>query len=305
MDLNFHQLEVFCLVAQVKSFSKAARLAHLTQPAISAQIQSLESSLDVILFNRTSTGVQLTEAGQVVHHYVKKMLRLQEEMEKQVAIINGEDNLELVVGGTSTVGNYALPCSIWTFKEKFPKLQIRLEVGNTREILQKLQDGALDVAVVEGPLSNPGSDWIIKDIATEEMILVAPNHGSYANREFIMAKELIEVPLIHREIGSGIRKTFEDALISVGVNPSNLNIAAEMGSIDAIKSAVEAGLGLTVACKMSVQKELRHGTLKTIDIKDLPLSITFRVIYRPGEFPNPMAQRFVKFITSPDQRAFC
>lgn len=303
--MNFNQLEVFCLVAQVKSFSKAAKLAHLTQPAISAQIQSLEASLNVTLFNRTSTGVQLTEAGQVVHHYVKKMLRLQEEMEKQVTALSGEENMELIVGGSSTVGNYALPCSIWTFKEKYPQLQIRLEVGNTREILQKLQDGTLDVAVVEGVINPVGNDWVVKDISIEDLVLVAPPQSPWSQKDTLTLEELKEIPLIQRELGSGIRKTFEEALRGAGLDPSTLNVVAEMGSIDAIKSAVEAGLGLTIACRMAVQKEIRHGSLKALTIKDLPLSITFKVIYRPGEFPNPMAQRFVRFIAAPDQRAFC
>ncbi|WP_170270310.1 LysR family transcriptional regulator [Heliorestis acidaminivorans] len=85
--MNFNQLEVFCLVAQVKSFSKAAKLAHLTQPAISSQIQSLESNLNVTLFTRTNTGVHLTEAGKVAHHYIKKMLQLQEELGKDLTLL--------------------------------------------------------------------------------------------------------------------------------------------------------------------------------------------------------------------------
>lgn len=284
----------------MKSFSKAARLAHLSQPAVSSQIQNLEKKLNTVLFHRTSTGVHLTETGKAAHYYIRKIVDLQVEMEKQIANLSEAEQMEFIIGGSSTAGNYILPELIWKFKEQHPKLQILLEVGNSREILIKLLDGKLDAAVVEGPITLKEHKWIVRHLLKEELVLISSCYGPFSSFSSILSKELLKVPLIFREDGSGVRKTFEKALAAKQVDISKLNIVAEMGSIDALKSAVEAGLGLTVTCRLAVQKELEQGVFKTIEIKDLLLFTSFHLVYQIGRQPNKITQLFANFLTPDD-----
>ena len=301
--MQISQFEIFMMVSRLKSFSKAAKLLYMTQPAISNHIQAMENYYGTKLFNRHSHGVSLTKAGEVVYTFAQKILSNHDAMEKEIDRVLNIKNQNLIVGASSNVGNYALPCSIWTFKEKYPEVNIRLEIGNSATIVQQVLDNKVHLGVLEGPVEH--DDLKIIPVFSDHLILIAPPSGKWLKRDSITLKELRRESLLIREEGSGSRRIWENLLEEAGMSLNDFKIAAEMGSIDAIKSAVESGLGVSVASRVSVQKELRRGSLREIKIEGIPSSIQFRVIHRVELDEPSLATRFIRFLGSPEERSFC
>ncbi|WP_366922538.1 LysR family transcriptional regulator [Metallumcola ferriviriculae] len=301
--MQINQLEIFCMVAQIKSFSKAAKLLYMTQPAVSNHIISMENYYGAKLFHRHSYGVSLTEVGDVVYKHSQKLLDLHDAMEKEIDKVLSKENRKLVVGASSTIGNYTLPCSIWAFKEKYPTVDISLEIGNSATIIKTVLNNQVNLAVVEGPINH--KDLEATDVFQDELILITPPKGKWLDIQEITLTEIKKEPLIIREQGSGIRKLWEEFLQSNGLDLTDLQVVTEMGSIDAIKSAVESGLGVAIVSKLSVKKEIRRATLREVKIKDIVSDINFQIIYRPEKNQPTITKRFIRFLTVPEERSFC
>ncbi len=303
MKVQLGQLEVICAVAEEKSFSKAARKLHLTQPAVSAQVQSMETALGTRLFVRHSRGVQLTRAGKVVYEHARRILELKCSMEQSVQNLVNTENKHLVVGASETVGNYALPCSIWTFKQRYPDVNLKLELGSSSQVIQHVVRNTIDLGIVEGPVDN--EDLVVTDISSDELVVITPADAGRENWESLPLQELSTQPFILREEGSGLREAIETALADKGIKVSDLNVVAQMYSNDAIKSAVESGLGISILSRLSVQRDIRRGHIKALRLEGLPMKVPFQLVYRAGKFHSQVAKRFISFIVEPSERAFC
>jgi LysR family transcriptional regulator, transcriptional activator of the cysJI operon len=302
--MQIHQLEMYCMVARLKSFSKAAKLLFMSQPAVSNQIQSLENYYGTRLFDRHTHGVSLTSTGEVVYDYAIKILDLHDYMEKEIDRVLNVENKKLVVGASSSVGNYSLPCSIWTFKDKYPEIEISLEIANTSSIIQYVLEERVHLGVVEGPIEH--KDLASKDVSDDQLILIAPPTDEWLEYSQISIPDIKKHPLIMREHGSGIRKIWEDIVMNYSqIHLDEFKIIAEMGSTDAIKSAVESGLGIAVLSRLSVQKELRRGTLTGIEIEGVANAIKYQLVYRRDKFQPSLTSRFIRFLSRPEERSFC
>lgn len=301
--MTLNQFNIFCAVAEEKSFSKAAKRLHLTQPAISGQVKALENTYNLCLFQRTPSGVNLTEAGNIVYQYAKQIHHILEGMEDSLAILAKNQPCRLVVGASTVVGSYPLPCTIWVFKEHQPQANIQLEVENSSVILQKIKSASLDFAIIEGSVDD--EDIVQLNCLTDEMALVVPNVEPWIYRGNITLDELLTLPLIIREEGSGIRSVIENELKKQGVSISNLNVFTEMSKLQSIKSAIEAGHGLSILPKLTVRKELYTKTLKALPVQGLNFELTCKIIYHKNKFLTDIAKDFIRLITDPEQRAFC
>ncbi|MGF7184669.1 DNA-binding transcriptional LysR family regulator [Desulfitispora alkaliphila] len=303
--MNRNQLEVFLNVARTKKISSAAKLLHLTQPAVSTQIKALENYFQTPLFIRSKKGVELTEAGQVVQNYAKKILQNFDSMEQEVDYILGVENQKLTIGATETVGNYAIPCSIWTFRDKYPNAQISLKVGSLSEIVRDLEEGKIDLAVMETVTGVDTKEFNLKDASSDEIIVIRPKDDKYKHLENIFFEQLKEYPFILPAYGFGIRESLEFALEQGGLKEIDLNVISELGSLEAIKSSVKAGYALSICSKMAVQKELHDGDLVEVRLVDLVMPITFKVVYPESNFLSTIAHRFLRFIATPDELTLC
>lgn len=301
--MHLNQLRVFCAVVEAKSFSQAARGLHLTQPAVSMQVRSLEEDLGAELFERNYRGIALTPVGKLVYEHAKEILAICESMHGAIDSILQRENAQLIVGASHTVGNYALPCSIWTFKQRHPESHIRLEIASSADVLRRVLDNTVDLGIVEGPVM--ADDVKIREISSDELVVIAPVAPPWLTRETISLKELKKEPIILREEGSGIREALQVILAGAGITLPDLNVVAEMQSNDAIKSAVESGLGLSIISRLTVQREIRRGLLKAIYIDGVPSEIKFSLLYRPQRYQTALAKRFIRFLTSPEERGFC
>lgn len=301
--MQLGQFDLFCQVARVKSFSKAAKLLHISQPAISAQIHSMEEFYGIKLFERTPHGVTLTPAGTVLFDYAKQILELHEDLERKLTGMADEKNQKLVIGATPTVGGHALACGIWTFKDKYPDLQINLEIDNPQEIVTKIFEKDVDVAIVECPVRNH-KGLTVKTVFTDELVAIVPNNEQWAGRTSVTMEELMKNRLILREEGSELHCILDEALKPLNMRFTDLKPRTTISSATAIKTAVENGHGVSIGLRLTVQKELRHGNILALTIDKADPRVEYNLVYRDDDLTS-VAKRFIRFITSPGELEVC
>ena len=306
--MNISHLEAFCLAVKTGSITKTARLLHISQPALSLQIQDLENSLQTILLARNNKGVSPTAMGEIVFNYSTKIIKLAENMRKEIDRLK-EDVLEdLIVGASCTVGNFALPCSIYIFKEEFEAHDISLHISSVEDVLEKLISGSISVGVIEGSVSGYLKEIIkaeglqSKRIARDELVLIAP-YDEWEHVSEISKDELSELAFIFREKGCGIRETIEETFMKNDIDMDDLNIRLELNSTNAIISSVAAGNGVSILPKMALRKELRHRTLKALKIKDITFAHNIYLLISP-QSKSKLSAKFIDFLSSPS-RGFC
>lgn len=302
----FGQFEIIPVIAKTKSFSKAAKILHLSQPAISNKVQAMEDYYKVKLFNRTAQGVTLTKAGQIVAAYADQFIGLHQSMDDDLRQVTSLASSNLSVGASCTAGNFAMPCSIGAFKQSFPDARIKLDIANTSVTVKKLLDQEIDVAVVEGELNYPGIKTHLLD--QKELVLVCSANDALGCRNEITLRELKNKPFIMREKGAAIPEVLKKAFNELGFDLYDFNIAAEMNSIHSVKAAVEGGLGISIVPRIAVINELTSGLLKEVSIKDFAdrrLTIDIHLVYLADEGPSLAAQKFIQFLTKSNNPGFC
>lgn len=294
--MNLYQLHIFKTVADKKSFSGAAQALFISQPAVSMHIKSLEDHFGTRLFDRNTQQVTITEAGRILYEYVEKILSLQDEAEKDISALTGCIRGTLSVGASFTVGEYVIPQVLGCFKKQHPQVRALLKVTNTEQIVKLVLKQALDLGLVESRVDN--FELIAKPFMKDELVVLLPVDHPLAGKKFILIDELVALPFILREQGSGTRKITEDRLKEAGINLSELNVVMELGSTEAVKEAVEAGFGATIISKWAVQKELKLGTLVAVKVKEVSLVRKFYVIYNKNKFQTPVVKEFISFLSS-------
>ncbi|SJZ33837.1 LysR family transcriptional regulator [Selenihalanaerobacter shriftii] len=303
--MKIYQFKIFNTVTQVKSFSKAANLLYLSQPAISKHIKSMEEYYGTRLFNRTSQGVNLTKAGRTVYEYGKKLLETHDNLEKEIDKHLNLENLNLIVGASVTPGEYLLPCTIWTFKDKHPKIDIQLKVNHTEEIIQEVLNNKVSIGIVEGEVP-PETNLNTKKIMYDELKFIAS--PLKFKKDIISLEELKESPLILLNESFGIRQKFNQFIDSNNLKIDDLNIITEMDSITAIKSAVESGLGVSIVSHSSIKKEIYQDIIKTFDINNTSkdkLRVKFKLIHQNQTDQPNIITRFITFLSIQNEQIFC
>lgn len=300
--MDNYQLKIFCTLTRAQSFSKAAKMLHMSQPAVSTQIKNLEEFYQGQLFERTPHGVILTSAGEVFYDYAQRILDLYDEMEQQLESVLQRKSHQIIVGASTTIGNVSLPCSIYLFKEEYPQVSIRLDIANSDEVLRKVMADEVDIGVLEGYHESTELNAI--PVTSDELILiVSPNHSQEEGS--ISFADFLKMPLILREDGSGTRKILAAALEKHGQSINDLNVITEMTTVDAIKSAVEAGLGVGIVPRLAVRKEAYLGSLKVLKIKEMDMPLDFNIIYPIHKSLSTAAKRFIRFLSDPEERYLC
>jgi DNA-binding transcriptional LysR family regulator len=308
MDLN--HLQTLCTVIEAGSISKAARQLFVTQPAISVKIQEIEAFYQVKLLERTNKGVVPTEIGLFVYQESQRILEMLENMRREIsrAIDPVKD---VTVGASSTIGNFALPCTIFVFKERFPEYKVLLNICNSAQVMDKLAGRKVEIGLIEGPLTEPikkklsGEGIVSKRIARSELVLVAPHTEEYRELGPVTLEVFQQMPLILREPGSGIRAHIEQIMAERNLRLADLNVVLELNSINAIISAVASGKGVSLLPRMAIRKELRYRTLIVLDkAEDVVFHHDFTLLYKPAQLKKQAAKAFITLLKS-RERGFC
>lgn len=294
--MDDHKLKVFCTVAETKSFSKTSEIIHLTQPAVSLQIQALEEIYETKLFDRSSSTVVLTPSGEVLYKYAKEILNLYASAEKVIGEITGLVKGSISIGASSTIGNYLLPAIITDFKRTHLKIKIHLLVGNTKRVVELLNSGNIDLGLVEGEVTRQKMQ--VDKLIPDELLLVVPAYHPWAKKKEVSISELTKEPFIFREGGSGTRQMIEKFLASHGVSAQSLKVSMVLGSTEAIKAAVENGLGVSIISRWAARKESKYGTLSLLRIKEQKMLREFSMITNKGAVSSHAVDEFLTYIKS-------
>ena len=292
--MHDHKLKVFCAVADTGSFSKASKMVNLTQPAVSLQIQALEESYETALFERSGKNITLTPAGKLLYQYAKDILNLYSSVEKEINNLTGLSKGSLQIGASSTIGNYLLPTVIIAFKKKYPKIDVNLFVSNTKGIIELLNAGRIDIGLVEGDVPKQSLD--VEKLLEDELVLIMPPDHLWVKRKNISVSELLSQSVIMREDGSGTRQMIEKHLIANKISPNNLRMSLVLGSTEAIKSAVEHGMGVSILSNWTVKKEVQFGTIKTNTFRDIRFIRNFNIVFHKRGALINTAKDFFDFL---------
>ncbi len=292
MDLR--QLEIFAKVAELGSFSRAAEALFLTQPTVSEHIRTLEEELGVRLLDRLGRGAAVTRAGQLLLSHATRMLALQREAAQAIDNFKGRMSGELLVGASTIPGEYVLPPIIGRFKDKFPDISTTLLIGDSQTVVDWVADGRAEVGVVGARLSHRGVEY--KELMPDDVVVVVPVSHPWHGRKQATLEELRAEPLLVRERGSGTRAAFERALAEASVDLGSFRIVGEMGSTQAIKQAVKAGVGLSVVSKRAVEEECRSRVLWCLRLKDLKVTRSFYIATHKERSRSPLAEAFRAFL---------
>ncbi len=292
--MDDHKLKVFCIVAETKSFSRASEIIRLTQPAVSLQIQALEEMYGTKLFNRSGCIITLTKAGQMLYGYAKEISALYSAAEKEIGEFTGLVKGIVSVGASSTIGNYILPAVVAEFKRKYPKVGVHIHIGNTKNVVEFLSAGNVDVGLVEGEVNK--QKLTVEKLIPDEMVFIMSPFHPWAKKSTISIIDLSKEPLIFREEGSGTRQMIEKYFSKHGILQQNLKISLIMGSTESIKNAVEEGLGVSIVSKWATKKETQYRSLKIATFKEDKFVRDFSLIYRKSKERSHTLESFMKFL---------
>ncbi|WML90206.1 selenium metabolism-associated LysR family transcriptional regulator [Thiothrix lacustris] len=289
------RLQVFHAVARLLSFTKAAEVLHMTQPAVTFQIRQLEDQFDTRLFDRTHNRVSLTEAGKITFEYSERIFEQYSEMENAIREMTNDISGSLTIGASTTISEYMLPSLLGEFNSKNPDVRLRLRVSNTEGIVSMVENNVIDLGVVEGMVNN--KNLLVEVCRQDELVLIVPPTHALASKSAIKMKDVLEYPFICREEGSGTREVVLDYLYALGMDKHAMNACLELGSPEAVKGAVEAGMGVSIVSSASIGKELRLGSLVAIPL-DPPLTRDFSFVRQRQKFKVRAMEELLEFARS-------
>jgi DNA-binding transcriptional LysR family regulator len=290
---NF-RLRVFRAVAEHLNFRKAGESLYLTQPAVTLQIKALEEELGTRLFQRGASGVRLSEAGRILVPYAEQLSRITEEAENSLARLKGDAAGHLALGASTTIAQYILPRPLAQFAGRFPAIQLQVFSENSEQIAAGVSSGRFGLGLIEGPAMR--NDLKVEAWFEDELFLAVPQSHEWAQAGVVAAAQLVDVPLVMRERGSGSRHVVEQALQKAGLRLGALRIAMELDSTEAILSCVENGLGLGFASEWAMQRRLLAGSLAALRLEGQRMNRRLSFVLPQGPDTNPAALTMRRFL---------
>lgn len=293
--MDLWQLTIFCKVVEQRSFSRAGRIIHLSQPTVSSHIKDLESHFGCRLIDRMGREALPTREGELLYQYALKLLSMRDEAESAVGRFRERISGRLVIGGSTIPGGYLLPKLLSGFLERYPDVYPALKVADTGAILKDVRRGEVELGVVGAATSDAR---IVQEVLLEdEMKLIVPDDHRWANRNQVRLSELSGEHFIIRESGSGTWRSIQESLKNKGVRLETLHIVCELGSTEAVVQGVKNRMGLSIVSPIAVAEELRAGTLKALRIEELMLTRNFYLALHRHRSLSPPAQAFRRYLT--------
>ncbi|HEY9446078.1 MAG TPA: LysR family transcriptional regulator, partial [Burkholderiales bacterium] len=281
-------------VARHLSFTKAADVLFMTQPAVTFQVKQLEEHFNTRLFERNPGKIALTPAGTLVLSYAERILALSEEMETRVGELTGAVSGPLLLGASTTIAEFMLPQILGEFRARHPQVQAHLSVANSETIENRVADNTLDLGLIESPSHLPSLHTEI--CCDDELVMIcAPGHA-LAQRTAVPAEELAECPYVSREEGSGTREFADQYFKHCGVALEDLEVVMELGSPEAIKGVVATGMAVSIVSRATIAKEVKLKLLVAVPLEP-PLIRTLSLVYPREKFRSKLLDTFADFAT--------
>jgi DNA-binding transcriptional LysR family regulator len=290
MHITLRQYRVFEAVASHLSFTKAAKELHLSQPAVSMQVKQMEEQVGLPLFEHMGKQIHLTEAGQEIYYYSRSISQLLAEAEEVISELKGARRGRLTISVASTA-NYFVPALLGIFHERFPEITVSLDVTNRETLMRQLEENEVDLVVMGKPPKE--IDLEAGAFMDNPLVVIAPPDHPLAQEKNIPMSRMEDEIFLTREAGSGTRSAIERFFNEHGVK---LNTGMEIASNEAIKQSVQAGLGLGLLSRDTLELELALNRLVVLDVEDFPIVRHWYVMHRKGKRLTAVAQAFKQFL---------
>jgi len=269
----------------------------MTQPAVTFQVRQLEEYFNTRLFDRAHNRISLTDAGKRVYEYADEIFDIYAKMDNAVRDLTGEISGVLIIGASTTIAEYMLPSLLGDFKKKYPDVNVQLRVSNSDGIVHMVENNDIDLGVVESPVLN--KNLVVEECRKDRLVAIVPPQHALSNKKEVTIKELLEHEYIAREEGSGTREVIHEQLAEAGMKSADLHISMELGSPEAIKGAVEAGMGVSIVSEVTIHKELEIGTLVALELTP-SLERPFSFVHQKQKFRQRAMDELLDFA-----RAYC
>jgi DNA-binding transcriptional LysR family regulator len=266
-DLQLPHLTTFSKAAELNSFTGAAKALRLTQASVSQRIQSLEKSLGTALFKRQGGRVLLTDAGQKLYDFAQRILDLYRQARREVTGKDAPIAGEILLATSSIPGEHLLPDLLRSFGEKHRRLRVHATVSDSMAVLRQVERGEVSLGLLGRKVNKPHLEF--RHFASDRLVLAVPVGHALSTRRTVSIKQVSRYPLILREVGSGLRDCFEKSLDKAGLSLTDLRVALELGSNEAIKESVRKGVGVAILSSYALQREVNAGQLRALNVSDL------------------------------------
>ncbi len=285
------KLKSFCKVFELRSFSKAASILYLSQPTISSHIISLEKEVGVRLFDRIKKFIVPTPAGVRLYPYAKEIITLVEKAEKEMELFQGKVLGRLLIGGSTIPGHYILPYILKVFKQRYPDVDLFLDVDDSYKILEKLSNAEVDIGVV-GVKTDVFLDLEYEPVVKDKLILIAKG----CKKKKIKIEELKDFRWVIREEGSGTRSFMERCFLDFGIGIKDLKIAAVVNGTEAVIKCVQQGLGVSIISCLAVKDHVKNGIVDIIEVEGLNMERFFYMVKHKHRKLFPAARCFLQVL---------
>ncbi|MCJ8165751.1 LysR substrate-binding domain-containing protein [Pontibacter sp. E15-1] len=286
------RLRVFQAVAENLSFSKAAKVLFVTQPAVSRHINELESQMGSALFNRHGNSISLTPAGELLQRYATRIFALYRSLEEELHDLQQQHAGQLRIGSSTTISQYILPRILAAFKRSYPDIDLTLVNHNSERIEQLLAEGKIDIGLIEGNATQPQLHYA--SFVHDELVLVTGTGNKKSYPDEIDVAQLTQLPLVIRESGSGTLDVIENALRQHHVSRKALQVEMQLGSTESIKQYLQHASACAFLSIHTVSEELAANKLRVIEVRGLEITRTFQFINLHGQ-SSRLTDLFRKF----------
>lgn len=286
------RLKVFYTVAQTLNFNRAAEQLSISQPAVTKHIKELEQQYNTTLFDRAKKRIVLTRSGEVLLQHAHLIFEQYQKLDFDLNLLQNKTEGELHIGASTTIAQYVIPSYLAHFQQRFPEIKIELTMANSLVIEQMLVDKKIELGLVEATTHN--SDLKYSPFLKDEIVLVSRPKNSLLKKRVITAKELLKLPLLTRESGSGTADIIEEYLQTTGISSKQLNIHMQLGSTESIKNYLFCSDTFAFLSVYSVQQDLADDRLCIIDVDRMDITRTFSFVHRQGQ-PSPLSKLFIRF----------
>lgn len=286
------RLKVFDTVAKRLNFTKAASELNITQPAVTKHIKEIERLLNTRLFDRNGTKIKMTVSGEILLKYTQKLFSVYRELEFEINQINQQHKGMLRIGASTTIAQYILPPLLAAFHKQYQDIKVILTIQNTEIVEQLLEHKKIDLGCIEGLSKN--NSFHYKPFVKDEIVLVANANHPLIKKDYLKIDELLKVPLLKREPGSGTLETIAFALKPLGLNLSDFHTEMQLGNTESMKSYLLHSDCIAFLSVHTILQELKNKTLTIIDVKNLVIERNFYFIQPQGE-QSTIADLFLNF----------
>ena len=284
LPFTLQQLRIIKAIASENSFTRAAEILFISQPSLSKQVKKLENRLGILLVNRESNKISLTEGGKLFLQYSERILALCEESCRALNDLKNGDRGSLTVGASQTIGTYLMPRVLALFAQHYPQINLKVQVDSTRFIAKNVVNRDIDIAVVGGDVPEDLKKYLeIENFVEDELTLIIPKSHPFATKKnkYINKDDLYHLNFITLNPNSTIRKFIDNILIQNNIETKQFNIIMQLNSIEAIKTAVSLGLGAAFVSSSAIEKEMELKTIEIISIENIKITRTLSIITNP------------------------